>query len=120
WKFDPAYKGTLTPKLMDEFGGKYDNLQNLYANSYTIGKTATQTLQLSTTFEGIYAPYLSDLATSPSVWMYIHDEPFQQQTQYSFIGVRVNDSAVPNVDTKTNKGKMNLTLTLPEVNTMTN
>lgn len=120
WKFDSIYKGLLNPKTIDDFAGKYDNLQNLTATSHIFGKTATQTFQVNTTFEMEDAPTLSDLTLSPSVWMYLHREPFHQFQAYNFFEVKVSDTAIPNVDTKNSKNKLSLIITMPEVNTISN
>lgn len=120
WKFDSVYRGDISTKVIEEFAGNYDNLQNLSSTSYILGKTAEQTLRLTTNFEGIYSSYLSDLFTSPSVWMYTHNEPFQKQEVYDFIGVQVKNGSFQNIDTKTKKGKATFTITLPQINTITN
>ena len=120
WLFDNGYKGSINTKIMDEVGGKYDNLQSLTSTSYITGKNATQTLALSTSFEGIYRDYLTDLMSSPAVWMYQYDEPFHQQEVGDFLGVVVSAGNFQNIDKKLNKGKLNLTITLPTVNTITN
>ncbi len=119
WLFDAIHKDNLTPKTIDEINGYYDNLQNLTATSHLIGKTANRTLQINTKFENGDSAYLSDLAISPAVWMYAHQVPFQQvQDRYDWIGVKVSDSAF-SVDRKTSKQKFNITVTLPDVNTIT-
>ena len=114
------YKSIITSKTVDDFGGRYDNLQSLTAESYIIGKTATHTLQISSNYNAQDALYLQDLNTSPAVWMYTAREPFHQMQEYDFFGVKVNDFSFENINTKTNKGKVNLTVTMPNYNTQTN
>lgn len=119
WLFDSIFKDNLTPKTIDDFAGYYDNLQNLTSTSHLIGKTATKTLQINTKFDNGDAEYLSDLVMSPAVWMYAHQVPFQQiQDKHDWIGVKVSDAAFQ-VDRKNSKQKLNLTITLPDVNTIT-
>lgn len=118
WKFDSVYKDLTNPKTIDDFEGYYDNLQNITSTSHLIGKTATRTIQIDTTFDKLDMPYLRDLVTSPAVWLYVHTSPFNQQQEYDFIGVKVNDSAFT-LDNKKSKHKLGLTITLPEVNTIT-
>lgn len=120
WKFDRAYKSTTTPKTIDDFQGRYDNLQNLTASSYIIGKTATQTISVTSSYTGQDAIYLQDLVTSPSVWMNVNNEPFQQIDEKDFFAVKVNDTPFEPINTKMNKGKLNLTITLPDFYTQTN
>ncbi|MGQ2984869.1 hypothetical protein [Flavobacterium sp.] len=119
WLFDSIFKDTLIPKTVDELAGSYDNLQNLNSASFILGKTARRTLQLNTIFDKTEAEYLSDLSISPVVWMYAHQVPFQQvQDRYDWIGVTLNDGQFP-VENKTNKNKFSTTITLPNVNTIT-
>jgi hypothetical protein len=119
WLFDSIYKDNLTPRTIDEFAGYYDNLQNLTSTSHLIGKTANRILQINTKFDNADAEYLRDLAISPAVWMYAHQVPFQQvQDRFDWIGVKVSDTAFP-VDRKTSKQKLNLTITLPDLQTIT-
>lgn len=119
WLFDSIYKDNITPKAIDEISGYYDNLQNLTSTSHLIGKIANRTLQVNTKFDNVDAEYLSDLATSPAVWMYVHQVPFMQlQDSFDWIGVRVSDTAFT-VDNKTSKNKYSTTITLPDVNTIT-
>lgn len=119
WLFDSIYKDNLTPKTIDEINGYYDNLQNLTTTSHLIGKTANRTYQLNTKFDNSDAAYLSDLSTSPAVWMYAHQSPFQQiQDKYDWVGVKLSDTAF-GVDRKTSKQKYSITITLPDVNTIT-
>lgn len=120
WKFDNIYKSTITPRTIDDFTGRYDNLQNLTSTSHLIGKTANQTLQVTSKYTNEDAIYLSDLTTAPAVWIYVHNEPFQQQQPYDFIGVKISDTAFIALDTKKSKNKINLTITLPALNTITN
>ena len=120
WKFNSVYKSTITPKTIDDFEGRYDNLQNLTATSYLIGKTATQTIAVESNYTDDDANYLADLVTSPHVQMYSHTTPFNQQQEFDFIGVKVSDTAFIPLDTKRNKNKMKLTITLPALNTITN
>jgi hypothetical protein len=117
WLFNSIFKDTIIPRTIDDFAGAYDNLQNLTATSHLIGKTATRTLQLSTTFTNQQAEYISDLVLSPHVQMYVHNEPFQQQQPFDFIGVKVSDTAFQ-VNNKTSKNKLSLTITLPQLNTI--
>jgi hypothetical protein len=120
WKFDRAYKSTITPKTIDDFQGRYDNLQNLTASSYFIGKTATQTMSITCSYTADDAAYLQDLVTSPSVWMNVNNQPFIQIQEKDFFAVKVNDTPFEQTNTKMNKGKLNLTITLPDLNTQTN
>lgn len=119
WKFDSVYKSAITSKTVDDFAGRYDNLQNVTATSYFIGKTATNTLQVSTQYTAQDATYLQDLNTSPAVWMYTAREPFHQIQEGDFFGVKINDFAFENINTKTNKGKCNVTITMPDFFTQT-
>lgn len=50
--------------------------------------------------------------------MYVSNEPFVQVNQYSFIGVAVNDGSTT-FNKKSNNYKMNITITLPAINTQT-
>lgn len=119
WLFDSIYKDNLIPKTIDELAGSYDNLQNLNSTSFILGKTARRTLQLNTVFDKTESEYLKDLAVAPAVWMYAHQVPFQQvQDRYDWIGVILNDGQFP-VENKTNKNKYSPTITLPNVNTIT-
>lgn len=119
WLFDSIYKDNITPKTIDDISGYYDNLQNITATSHLIGKTANRTLQINTKFDNGDAAYLSDLAISPAVWMYAYQVPFQKvQDRYDWIGVKLSDTAF-SVDRKTSKQKLSLTITLPEINTIT-
>ena len=120
WKFDRVYKSIITPKTIDDFEGNYDNLQNLNATSYLIGKTANQTIQVDSNYNGTEAEYLKDLITSPSVWMYQHQTAFNQQMPFDFIGIKITDTAFTSVDTKNSKNKISLTITLPALFTQTN
>lgn len=117
WKLDPIFKSSISSRTIDEISGRYDNLQNVTSLTNIIGKTANKTLTLNTVFNAEDAEYLSDLGTSPAVWMYVHNTPFNQQQPYDFIGVKVNDTAFT-YDNKRSKNKMSITLTLP-VNTIT-
>ena len=119
WKFDSVYKSTITSKTIDDFAGKYDNLQNVTSTSYLIGKTAINTLQVSTTYTAQDALYLQDLNTSPAVWMYTSKEPFHQIQEGDFFGVKVNDFSFENINTKSNKGKCSVTITMPNYFTQT-
>jgi len=119
WLFDSIYKENITPRVIDEFAGYYDNLQNLTSTSHLIGKTAVNTWNLNTKFDNEDADYLKDLVYSPAVWMYSHQVPFQQvQTKFDWIGVKVNDSPFP-LNYKTSKNKLAITITLPEMQTIT-
>lgn len=120
WKFDSVYKSTITPRSLGEFNGSYDNLPNIKAVNYQIGNTATQTMSVQSNYDMEDADYLSDLGISPAVWMYVHHSPFNKQGQYDFIGVKVNDIAFTAIDTKNTKNKMALTITMPEIQSMTN
>lgn len=119
WLFAPIYKSNITPRTIDDFQGNYDNLQNLIATSHIIGKTANNTLIINSKFENSDAENLQDLIYSPAVWMYAHQTPFIQVIdKFDWIGIKVNDSSF-SVDNKTSKNKLALTITLPEINTIT-
>jgi len=120
WKFDRVFKSLITPKTIDDFEGSYDNLQNLNATSYIIGKTANQTIQVDSNYNSLEAEYLKDLITSPSVWMYRHQTAFNQQMPFDFIGVKLSDTAFTAIDTKNSKNRVSLTITLPTFFTQTN
>ena len=118
WRFDQFYNETFKTKDLDVINGKWDNLQNISSTSESLGKTCEQTIQLNTTFNNWDKEYLSDLALSPHVEMYIHQTPFNQIQEFDFIGVKVSDGSFP-FGNKNSKNKFKITLEMPSINTVT-
>lgn len=120
WKFDKVWKSTITPRSGDDFQTNYDNLQNLQASSHQFGKTANQTISLTSTYSFDDAEYLKDLVISPAVWMYQKTEPFSRMLAFDFVEVATSDVSFTVADTKNSKGKLAMTITLPVINTINN
>lgn len=118
WLFDKFYKESIKVKDLADFQGKWDNLQNITSTSESLGKTAVNTLQLSTSFNTNETEYLIDLTKSPKTEMYLHQEPFFKQNAFNFIGVKVGDDNFT-IDNKMSNNKLKVTIELPAINTIT-
>jgi hypothetical protein len=118
WLFDNVYKENLKTKDLADIQGKWENLQSLYSTSESLGKTATSSLQLNTTFNNTEKDYLVDIVKSPKVEMFINQMPFSQQTDFDFLGVKVSDQGF-NFENKTTLNKLGITVELPAINTIT-
>lgn len=117
WLFDEISE-TLKTDTIDELNTGFNNLQNLNSTSQITGKNAENTKALTTKFSEIERSYIQSILSSPKVEMYVSNEPFIQMNQYSFIGVSVNDGSTI-FNKKHNNYKMNITITLPAINTQT-
>jgi hypothetical protein len=118
WLFDKFYKENFKTKDLTDVQGKWDNLQSLTSTSESLGKTATNTLQLTTRYNRTEKDYLLDLTKSPKTEMYIHQTPFIKQNEFNFIGVKVSDEGFT-IDSKMSNNKLKISLELPAINTIT-
>lgn len=120
WRFSQVFKETLRTRDLDTIAGDYKNLHDIYSSNYLIGKTATSSLSLSSTFDHQFVEFLRSLLTSVQVEMYYHFEPFNQVEDSSdWIKVNVTDGSFEPFDSKNNKTKISLSIDLPPINTIT-
>ncbi|MBC5836781.1 hypothetical protein [Flavobacterium muglaense] len=117
WLFDEISESIKTDTI-SELSTGFNNLQHLTSTSQITGKKADNAKVLTTKFNEFERSYIQSILSSPFVEMYIYNEPFRQMNQYSFIGVAVNESNTV-FNKKNNQYKMNVTITLPQINTQT-
>lgn len=118
WLFEPIYTDTLTTKAIDEINGSFDNLQNISATSRITGKQSNKTLRLTTKYKDDEKTYLTSILSSPLVELYIHGTPFNKTDVNKFIGVVLNDGSFSSKNKNTNN-RLDITITLPSINTQT-
>lgn len=118
WLFEQVFKENFSVKEIDEMAGKWDNLYNLTSTSESFGKTAKQSLELTTNFQKEEKDYLVDIIKSPKVEMYINQIPFIQTDPYSFVGVSAGDGTY-SFSNKTSLNKLKVTLEMPAYNSIT-
>lgn len=118
WLFESVFKDSIKTKDLGEFSDKWDNLQNKTSTTISLGKSAAQSYQLNTNYDNIEKEYLIDILKSPSVQIYTHQTPFNQFTQYDFLGVNISDLTAT-IDNKTRMNKLKISVEQPDVNTIT-
>lgn len=118
WLFDSIYKETHSVKELDELAGGWDNLQNIFGTSESLGKTSSQQIELNTNFSTEEKGYLTDITTSPKVEIYLHQTPFEKTEDFKFLGVLVSGGNYP-FNNKTSNNKLKINLELPAINTIT-
>ncbi|HRE77100.1 MAG TPA: hypothetical protein PLL09_04660 [Flavobacterium sp.] len=118
WLFDKNNKNSIKTKEIGVINGKWDNLQNITSTSESLGKTASETIQLTTRYETKEKEYLLDLVKSPHVEMYINEVPFIQQNEFNFIGVGLADGTY-NYENRDSQNKLSIVIEKPAINTIT-
>jgi len=118
WLFDKFFKEEIKIKSLEDINGVWDNLQNITSTSESLGKTADLTNQLTTQFSTEEKEYLLDLIKSPKVEMYVNNQPFIQQNEYNFIGVKITDGTTSYLN-KDRNNKLRVKIELPNINTIT-
>ncbi|MEW5675551.1 hypothetical protein ABGT15_04500 [Flavobacterium enshiense] len=119
WLFDEPYQQSTQYRMIDDIQGVYDNLQSITSSSEIIGKNGSRTLRLKTKYNLNQKEYLESLLASPLVEMYAYNKPFASPINtYSFFGVKVNDGSFP-FNSKNSNNTLEVTITLPEINTQT-
>lgn len=118
WLFEKFFKENIRTKDFDDVLGKWDNLQNITSTSVSLGKSAALSNQLTTNFNNVEKEYLIDILKSPKVEMFIHQSPFNQQTAFNFLGVKVADGSF-NFENKNTNNKLRITIEQPNINTIT-
>lgn len=117
WLFDEPNTDTISFKSMDDIEGVYDNLQNVSSTSNIIGKKGERRIKLKTKYTTQEKEYLQSLLASPKVEMYAYNQPFVAVNSNSFIGV-IAEGSFP-YKNKNSNNTLELTITLPEINTQT-
>lgn len=118
WLFEKNTKEEIKTKDLDDIQGSWDNLQNITSTSESLGKTAESTLQLSTNYSTEEKEYLLDILKSPKVEIYIDNQPFIQQNEFNFLGVKVGDGTT-SYSNKDRNNKLRVKVELPSINTIT-
>jgi hypothetical protein len=118
WLFDKFFNESLKTKDFEDINGAWDNLQNVTSTYESLGKSASSSLVLNTQYNSEEKEYLLDLLKSPKVEMYINNEPFIQQNEFNFIGVKISDGSFTYNNSKS-KNKLKVTIELPNTNTIT-
>ncbi|WP_456867084.1 hypothetical protein [Galbibacter sp. BG1] len=115
WLFDKFFDDSITVKTdKNRYYVGYDNLENLTKKYQTGNKTATRSYTLTTTVKKEDYKTIESLYMSPSVEMYVHQTPFNQLSDKSFISVDVDDKTYLVSEQKNGKIQVKVTITLPE------